>query len=197
MDTDLTVALRIDNGSETGREAVRLSQEISLVCPVLFQLNSQGTIHVSVFQGRFPAETIDEVRQIVKGFSRAIVARMQERLFLRPNGNIFWNLEHNVAIAALHKECLKVLRPMTGGRLMKQFSDILGAGASEKNSQLIKKWGFLLADDEFLPHVTLCRLSDLTDQAFTEQIKVQPVDLGLHDLILGEIDYSGNIVKVI
>ncbi|MBI5045629.1 MAG: hypothetical protein HZC14_01315 [Candidatus Niyogibacteria bacterium] len=198
LDAGIAVAVE----GEAARAALSMAEEIAKRAPTVFRIDAKHLPHITLFQGRFPARSQEALNEYFQKITREqgvpLRIEMEDSLFARPNGNIFWNVKKTPEIIGLHKEMNDILRPLTDGMLMRQFSDLLkGASLSEEDRHQIEKYGALLAGDKYMPHITLCRLERAKDVDSIKNIKPPSVIFSAEKFIGGELGYYGTIDKVI
>lgn len=119
---------------------------------------------------------------------------MDEDLFVRPNGNIFWNAKPNKNLSEFHLKLLEKLQPLTKGILMAQFKNILDKDeTSVSDKEQILKYGSLLAGPNFLPHITLGKLKRIGDKELVKGIKAKLMHLYLAEPVIAELNQDGSL----
>ncbi len=195
---DLGVALNLEG--LVLEQAHILAKQIKGKAKYVFTLDENALPHITLFQGRFVEGVEGRLEELLKELLKEGIGEleMEDRLFFRPNGNVFWNVKDNQVLRDLHEKLNTLLISETQGLLMDQFQKIIDdPNASETDKLQIKKYGALLAGDKFLPHVTLGRLINLEDRKLLEDIKVPTLTFHPKHFILGNLGSYGEVKTVI
>ncbi|MHB0978215.1 MAG: 2'-5' RNA ligase family protein [Minisyncoccota bacterium] len=196
---DLGVALNLEGALLD--EAKNLANEIQKKAKCIFVLDGNAKPHITLFQGRFPADKVSDVDNVLKevlASGELEDLNMDTKLFFRPNGNVFWNVLDSSQLKLLHERLNQVLIGKTQGLLMEQFQQIIDdPNFPETDKSQIKKYGALLAGEKFLPHVTLGRLANPEDKKLLKDIKVPPLSFHPEHFILGSLGSYGEIKTII
>jgi|GEM_PF-5366606 2'-5' RNA ligase len=195
---DIGIVIMVEE--EAKEEAERLVRLISEQVDLVSMVDRDHPAHISLFQGRLPGKfNADYLRQQISNLQEpgTIEIPMAEELFIRPNGNVFWNAKPNDNLSRLHLKLVEELQTLTGDLLMKQFQDILdNPRTSADDREQILKYGSLLAGPKFLPHITLARLKELTDQEKIRSIRPNPMTIRLNNrLVITELNPDGSLYK--
>lgn len=165
-----------------------------------FKLDDTRVAHITLFQGRIPdsitLHTLErEIRAIGAQFGELEVA-MEQRLHVRPNGNVFWNAQKTRELENLHHALLNALQPRTRGLLMPQFQELVENDETPPDDkEQIRRFGSLLAGPFFLPHITLGRLKNVQDGKIVTEISVPATNLHLVDIGAAELNQDGSVPK--
>ena len=193
---DLGVIFRVEG--EAKKETNRLVGLIENRVKLVSRVDESRLPHISLFQGRMPGvPDIAQLERVIAELfkeSKFNKIEMDSNLFIRPNGNIFWNATPNNNLSELHLKLLEKLHPLTKGLLMEQFKSILGKDeTSDSDREQIEKYGSLLAGPTFLPHITLGRLENIGDKKLIEDIKPELTYFHLAEPVIAELNQDGSL----
>lgn len=194
---DLGVAIGLE-GEALG-ESYRLAGIIAEKVSTEFVLGDTAVPHITLFQGRFPLSTLNAINSLFKELSLEDFSElsMEEKLFIRPNGNIFWNVKPDESLAGFYLFLTDSMMPLTDGLVMEQFQKILNdPNASDNDKEYIRKYGTVLSGNRFLPHVTIGRLKNYSDASLLDDVTIKPMSFLPRHLILGELGQYGEVKNV-
>ncbi len=194
---DFGIAIKLPEN--IGDEALKLANEISKKVDTEFVLGVDAIPHITISLGRFPKLKIDELVQLCKAieFPSGFYLEMENNLFFRPNGNVFWNVKENQVLTDIHKKLVEELHKMSDGLLMDQFTNILqDPNAPQLDKDNILKYGSVLSGDRFMSHITLGRLKNLEDKNKFNSILPKPMRFSPKYLIVGELGKFGEVKNI-
>lgn len=193
---DIGVVFNIERDAkeEVDRLVTLISKEVDLAS----KTDENRRAHISLFQGRMPHQidtaSLEKLVLDLLNESGPITIEMEDNLFIRPNGNIFWNVKINEDLSKLHIKLLERLQPLTEGLLMTQFQKIVDTSeSSTADREQVVKYGSLLAGPSFLPHITLGKLSRLEEGELIKDIKPEPMHLNLIQPAVVELNDDGSL----
>jgi len=193
--------LAFEVGGETAEEARRLSSLISRRVKTSFYLDKDRIPHVTLFQGNLTSERIAEAqniaREVLKQGARLPKLRMATNLTVRPNGNIWWNAAPSPELRQLHLSLNENLRPLTEGRVLRQFEkDLQNPALPAQHRKQLLNYGSLSAGERYLPHITLGRIVDANDGRWVAYQKPNPTELVWSGVVAGKLDEQGQFSEV-
>ena len=119
---------------------------------------------------------------------------MEDKLEVRPDGKIFWDLKRTPELQIMHEKLYDVLRPLTEGMIMDQFRNRLdNPNLDSKERERIMKYGVSLAGKQFLPHITLGKLKNPADAKVIVDIKPRYLNIDLEKIVVGQLEYEGQM----
>ena len=155
--------------------------------------------HISIFQGRFPTTIAGSFESLLQQLRSKAVFRVTfiPQLYVHTSNNLFWNAECDENFKTLQESACALLVPETRGMLLEQFQSLLDSPDSDpRDKELVRLYGFALAEERYMPHITLCNLKE----EFT-QLEYSHPELALvseaTELSFGEIGASGDIKKIL
>lgn len=167
---------------------------------VLNGLDDTHLPHITIFQGGFPKDPSIDLKTLSKQLSGSeLLLQMKQKLSISAIGNIFWDAELSEELMKIHNEALEKFIPITDGCLMKQWIDRLkgSIGLDENAKKRVLTNGFAASGQSFQPHITLGKLSDITDEEKIRDILIPKVSFLATNIIGGPLGYAGNIEKIV
>lgn len=127
-------------------KAIDQSKKLAEQFPVNFVLESgKRNPHITLYQLELPVDNIKKVITVL-----AKIARSTQKLKIKMNKKtnyeeyIFWACPKTKGLQKLHKEIVKAINPL-------------------RRKKMVEKYGYTLALDEFLPHITLTNAINVKD----------------------------------
>lgn len=194
---DLGVAIAVEG--EVGVWSFRIVEDVKSRAKLVFAVGENTVSHITLFQGRFPEGTKLKIVEAINSLdlSKLGELEMEDELFFRPNGNIFWNIKKNETLKNFHELLNQKLFPMTHGLVMDQFKVMLEKpDLPEGDREQLMKYGVLLAGDKFLPHITLGRLSNPEDKEKLSGIYIPKISFSPKNIFIGNLGQYGEVRSV-
>ena len=199
MEINIGVVFELDK--KTREQSIKLSQNIGRKLGAVNLLGSENIPHITLFQGRFPSRNIEKIYQYIESLQNTyspIDIFLTTDLLVRQNLNVFWMVTKSPQMMLLHFEIAKRLFPLTENLLMEQFALLLNSPTitiSEK--ERLKSYGMLLSGDDFLPHVTLCKLNNSKNKSKLDMMDIPQSSFQSNCITIGELGFYGNLLKVL
>ena len=145
-------------------ELIRLSQSVNEVVRSKILLNHEDQYpHLSLYITKYPSRNINEIMRRI----RKIAQRNKPfKLWLNArschsSGTIFIDAEMSDELYSLHERLLTELNPLRGGLYNEDELNL--PGMTEKHKQSLINYGMWAVKEDFVPHVSIGRLYELTD----------------------------------
>lgn len=171
--------------AEVAKEAIDLSKQISEKFQTKFSLDGVDLLpHITMYLAEYPSKNFTNIKTFVQQIAqetKPFSIRLED--FSAVSGFIFWDVVKNRLLQSLHEKVLKTLNPLREGLLF----DVDLPGLTEGQRKGMSEYGYALALEEYLPHITLTRLieHDQTGQVIanlppvTAKFKVESIYLAL------------------
>lgn len=152
--------------------------------------------HITMYMGLFPEKNFElifrELSFVLSDYPQFKVKMSEFRL--TSDGYLFWDVEKSLRIIELHKEIINSLNSLREGLLREKYKTSLN-DFSQAEQANINKFGFPFVLEEFKPHLTLGKISgvsDINNIAFPEPGK--KIEFFVSRLGLGNVGNNGSII---
>lgn len=179
-------------------ETQRINLEIAKQVPKM--ANLQKTFHVTLFQGRFLPNQIEEIYQkLVSHNFKKIQIELELKIKAEKDSYINLPVLRNQDLQNIHTKVVGVANPYHEGviaRYADSYNDL-----NKRQQQQISVYGIPGLFDEYDPHVTLFYFSKKTSnlEKIVEKISlpsfIQKQEVS--SIVIAELGYNGNIKKVL
>lgn len=186
----------------TTAQAIELSREISKHEPTEFILNNFNFIpHITLFHGVYEQEKIQGIANVIESILHeadnfSITLSGYSNLL----GYIFWDTDKSKALENLHKNLVEKLSPLTSG-LRAEFIEMLKTkSVSPRRLEYIRKYGYPLCFEEYIPHITLSRLKNRENSAserLIEALTKYEMSFDFSQIGIVEIGDHGSCKKIL
>lgn len=174
-----------------------LVSELSKKVSFLFHVDSTHIPHITLFQGGFNNDPKNLISSLNIPKGRPVI-KMKDMLFLHPTGNIFWNVECTKEIQSFHEEIARPAKLLTQEHYMQQWIDRCGENGDLNKTQieLVREFGFAESGIAYLPHITIGRLTNLSDWLKIKDTQLLPIKFLAEKVIAGPVSYFGNVERI-
>ncbi len=167
---------------------------------LLYELSPEYHSHVTLYQGRF-ANMRDALcaweelkMELVVNKPKTKQLILVDRLEVRKNNNVFWNLEVAPTLCRLHEFVASHMSAFAAGRLLPQASKAMLTATSTEQDRILR-YGMLATGEYYHPHVTIARLQHSADVVEVEQFRLPRTTFAPRALYFGVINEFGQMKK--
>lgn len=196
----ISLNIAIIPDGQTTNQAIELSQKVSLQIETEFVLNQNNLLpHITVYQAHFPVKNLEKIKTAV----RSITSKTKPFTVSVNNFSIshetflFWNCVKTDSFVYLQKEIIAKINHLRNGLILPILSKI--TGLSEADKEDINRYGSLLIDPRYQPHITITRLGNPKDSKKALEILGSRLkaDFIVNRLIVGYLGDHGTVIGVI
>ena len=179
-------------------EAQRMNLEVAKQVPKM--ANLQKTFHVTLFQGRFLPNQIEEIYQkLVSQNFKKIQIELEPKIKAEKDSCINLPVIRNEDLQNIHTKVVAIANPYHDG-VLARYADSYNE-LSKRQQQQISVYGMPELFDEYDPHVTLFYFSKKTSDLGKIVEKISPPSFiqkqEVSSMVIAELGYNGNIKKVL
>jgi len=158
--------------------------------------------HATIYQAQYPVRNLekvkDELTKITESFKPFDVSLGPYQNF---HGYIWWNISENEGLNRLHKQIVDRLNPLREGLLLPHFTSVgykTGEKFTEKEAEIVRKYGSPVVDYLFQPHITLARLKkDIEESDLYRTLGKAESSFYVSEILIGEMGDHGTLIKIL
>jgi 2'-5' RNA ligase len=206
---NLSVALAQDNNKEYGillllpeeyfSEAQKMNEEIAAQSRIVENL--PNIFHITLFQGRFGENKIEDLYQELKNQNfRKVKIITKSKITTTDGRYINWVVKKNDEIKDLHRQVLEIANPYHQGTLVLYIDSY--ASLNQKQQKQVESYGMAGVLDEYNPHVTLFYFTQKNSDIDIIAGKISPPrfmwkNFTATQMAIAELGYDGNIKQIL
>lgn len=187
--------------AEAVAAAQNLSSELHHTYNTKFIVGQQQTVpHISLYQATYPVgvrtaiiATVDIALKNLKPFGMTLAGLSHFQEF------VFWDAVKTPELTKLHTSIVEALNPLRSGELSDSEKDALASEAlAEEYKENIRTYGYLLAYEQFQPHVTLTVAQNVEDaQTIIDKTVAPTMNITASRVALTNVDEYGTVTEIL
>ena len=160
--------------------------------------------HCTIYQAQYPTKNYDLIKSKLLDISKN-TKKFELKVGpyeLHANSYVWWNIEKTDELNDLHYKVLNELNPLREGQLLNfirpDFTGYLnGPDFSKEESENVKKYGSIVVDKIFQPHLTIGKTRNKIYEKNMEILPETESAFKVDEIIIGKMGDHGTVTKIL
>ncbi len=157
--------------------------------------------HATIYQAQYPQKNLDSVKDALGNLAAGTKSfQVQIAEYEVHHTYVWWNFAPNQYLSELHRLTLNKLNPLREGLFLPHLTPIgyaTGEKFTEDEAENVRKYGAVVVDKLFKPHITLARLKvEPSTKILYELLPKTETTFQVSEICLGRMGDHGTVIEI-